>query len=312
MTYMKKLLLLSIAFVLVFATDAKPKQAQELDLRIGTYNIWAHYARAKKIKDGKAEPVRTWDNSKKAVAELIVELDCDLMGLQEVSGVCYEGLTEVLKKVGGKKYGIWWLNTYPENGRRIVGNAVLYNKREFQLSKQNIYYFSPTPEVRSTGWDEKKYLRSALVMEVTHKKTGRKFFFMATHGPLKELAGEHAGRLLVEFDKKYNTEGLPTIVVGDMNAQPGNGFCQNMLKYYEDSFLVAEKSCGDIETFNNSKGLDKHFTKTRRIDHIYVHSTNKGKITVKEYNVSLDKLDCGGEKHYPSDHNPVYVDLTIK
>jgi radical SAM superfamily enzyme len=74
----------------------------------------------------------------------------------------------------------------------------------------------------------------------------------------------------------------------------------------------AEKSCGDIETFNNSKGLDKHFTKTRRIDHIYVHSTNKGKITVKEYNVSLDKLDCGGEKHYPSDHNPVYVDLTIK
>lgn len=309
---MKKIFILVLAFILAIGADAKPKQTQDLDLRVGTYNIWAHYARRGKIKSGKAEPVRTWELSKRAVAELIVKLDCDIMGLQEVSGVCYEDLTTLLKEVGGKKYGIWWLNTYPDNHKRIVGNAIIYNKKLLKLSKQNIYYFSPTPEVRSSGWDEKKYIRAALATEVTHKKTGKKFFFMAAHAPLKEYASEQAGRLLVEFDKKYNTEGLPTIVLGDMNAQPGNGFCQNMLKYYEDSFFVAEKSCGDIDTFNNTKGLDKHFTSTRRIDQIYVHSTDKGKIKVKEYNVSLDKLNCGGEMHYPSDHNPVYVDLTIK
>ena len=310
---MRKFLLIMMALLVAMTVDAKPKQNEELDLRIGTYNIWAHYARKGKIRKGQADASRSWDNSKKAVAELIVKLDCDLMGMQEVSSVCNEDLTQLLKKVGGKKYGIWWLNTYPEGHKRKVGNAILYNKKKFTLAKQNIYYFSPTPEVRSTGWDEMKFIRGALLTEVTHKKSGRKFFFIATHGPLGDIACSHAGRLLTEFDQKYNTEGLPTIVVGDMNARPGDGFHQNMTKYYEDSFLVAEKKCGTIGTFNGSGESEKNFSiPNRRIDHIYVHSTDKGKIRVKEYNVSLDKLDCGGEMHYPSDHNPVYVDLKIK
>lgn len=310
---MRKFLLIMMALLVAMTVDAKPKQNEELDLRIGTYNIWAHYARKGKIRKGQADASRSWDNSKKAVAELIVKLDCDLMGMQEVSSVCNEDLTQLLKKVGGKKYGIWWLNTYPEGHKRNVGNAILYNKKKFKLAKQSIYYFSPTPEVRSTGWDEMKYIRGALLTEVTHKKSGRKFFFIATHGPLGDIACSHAGRLLTEFDQKYNTEGLPTIVVGDMNARPGDGFHQNMTKYYEDSFLVAEKKCGTIGTFNGSGESEKNFSiPNRRIDHIYVHSTDKGKIAVKSYNVNRDKYNCGGKMHYPSDHNPVYVDLKIK
>ena len=310
---MRKFLLIMMALLVAMTVDAKPKQNEELDLRIGTYNIWAHYARKGKIRKGQADASRSWDNSKKAVAELIVKLDCDLMGMQEVSSVCNEDLTQLLKKVGGKKYGIWWLNTYPEGHKRNVGNAILYNKKKFTLAKQNLYYFSPTPEVRSTGWDEMKYIRGALLTEVTHKKSGRKFFFIATHGPLGDIACSHAGRLLTEFDQKYNTEGLPTIVVGDMNARPGDGFHQNMTKYYEDSFLVAEKKCGTIGTFNGSGESEKNFSiPNRRIDHIYVHSTDKGKIAVTSYNVNRDKYNCGGKMHYPSDHNPVYVDLKIK
>ena len=151
---MRKFLLIMMALLVAMTVDAKPKQNEELDLRIGTYNIWAHYARKGKIRKGQADASRSWDNSKKAVAELIVKLDCDLMGMQEVSSVCNEDLTQLLKKVGGKKYGIWWLNTYPEGHKRKVGNAILYNKKKFTLAKQNLYYFSPTPEVRSTGWDE--------------------------------------------------------------------------------------------------------------------------------------------------------------
>ncbi|MBR2351460.1 MAG: endonuclease/exonuclease/phosphatase family protein [Alistipes sp.] len=310
---MKRVILIALAFMLAMGADAKPKQHKEIDLRIGTYNVWAHYARRGLIKKGKAVAARSWDNSKEAVARLIVDLDCDLMGLQEVSNVCYEDLATLLKKVGGKKYGVWWLNTYPEGHRRNVGNAIVYNKKMIELAKKNIYYFSPTPEVRSSGWDEMRYIRAALVTEVTHKKSGRKLYFMATHGPLGDVACGHAGRLLTEFDQKYNTEGLPTIVVGDMNARPGDMFYNNMTKYFEDSYLVAEKKCSTIGTFNSSRESEKNFKNSHfRIDHIYVHSTDKGKIAVKEYNVSRDKLNCGGEMHYPSDHNPVYVDIKIK
>ena len=310
---MKKFILLLAAFAGIIAADAKPKVEQELNLRVGTYNVWAHYARQGLVKKGKAIEQRSWDNSKEAVAKLIVKLDCDLIGMQEVSGVCRDDLANLVKKVGGKKYQLWWVNTYPKEHKREVGNAIFYNKKEFKLSEQAIYYLSPTPEVMSKGWDETRYYRAALTTVVTHKKSGKKFFFIATHGPLAKGAKGPAGEILVEIDKKYNKEGLPTIVLGDMNSRPGDPFHQNMLTYYEDSFLVAEKTCGTIGTFNSAAGLDKNFEiSNRRIDHIYVHSTDKGKVKVKSYKVNRDKAKIDGVEVYPSDHNPVIADITIK
>ena len=119
--------------------------------------------------------------------------------------------------------------------------------------------------------------------------------------------------MLVEFDKKYNKMGLPAIVVGDMNARPNQGFHQNMCAHYEDCYLVAEKKCGNIGTFNSASGSEKNFTlEHRRIDHIYVHSTDKGKVRVKDYTVNRDKYNIDGYTVYPSDHNPVVVNLTLK
>jgi endonuclease/exonuclease/phosphatase family metal-dependent hydrolase len=312
---MKKLFLLAVAIVLATAAEAQPA-SKELDLRIGSYNVWSHSARRWQISKGATTESRNWDNSKQAVAELIVKLDCDLLGMQEVTSVCRDDLAKLVKKAGGKKYKLWWVNTYPEGHKNVVGNAVFYDKKKFKFSKQNIYYFSPTPEEMSKGWDEKRHYRAALVTEVEHKKSGKKFFFMATHGPLGDIACGHAGRLLTEFDKKYNTEGLPTIVVGDMNAWQGhknNTFYENMTKYFEDTFHIAGNKCGTIGTFNGSKEIEKNFaTYHRRIDHIYVRSTDKGKITVKNYEVNRDKATIAGEQHYPSDHNPVVVDITLK
>ena len=310
---MKKLSLLLIAILVAIAVDAKPKQDKELNLRVGTYNVWAHYARQGLVKKGKALKERSWDNSKEEVAKLIVKLDCDLLGMQEVSGVCRDDLAKLVKKFGGKQYKLWWLNTYPEGHRREVGNAIFYNKKNLKLEKQAIYYLSPTPEVMSKGWDEKRYYRAALATVVTHKKSGKKFYFMATHGPLAKGAKGPAGEVLVEIDKKYNKEGLPTIVLGDMNSRPGDPFHLNMTKYYEDAFIVAEKKCGTIGTFNSAAGSDHNFTLShRRIDHIYVRSTDKGAIKVKSYEVNRDKADINGVKVYPSDHNPVIADITIK
>ena len=309
---MKKFILLLAAIVSVVVVDAKPKQ-KELNLRVGTYNVWAHYARQGLVKKGKALEARSWDNSKEAVAELIVKLDCDLLGMQEVSGVCRDDLAKLMKKAGGKQYKLWWLNTYPEGHRREVGNAIFYNKKNLKLENQAIYYLSPTPEVMSKGWDEKRYYRAALATVVTHKKSGKKFYFIATHGPLAKGAKGPAGDVLVEIDKKYNKEGLPTIVLGDMNSRPGDPFHLNMTKYYEDAFIVAEKKCGTVGTFNSAAGSDKNFKLShRRIDHIYVRSTDKGAIKVKSYEVNRDKVEINGVKVYPSDHNPVIADITIK
>lgn len=312
---MKKIFTFVMILAVTISASAAPK-SNELNLRVGSYNVWSHSARQWQIKKKATTESRNWDNSKDAVAKLIVKLDCDILGMQEVTSVCRDDLAKLVKKNGGKKYALWWENTYPEGHKNVVGNAVFYDKKKFKLSKQAIYYFSPTPEKPSKGWDEKRHYRASLATVVTHKKSGKKFFLLATHGPLGDVACGHAGRLLTEFDKKYNTEGLPTIVVGDMNAWPGhpkNAFYENMTKYFEDSYEVAEKKCGTIGTFNSSKENEKNFTNpNRRIDHIYVHSTDKGKIQVKNYVVNRDKYKIDGAPHYPSDHNPVYVDMVIK
>ncbi len=310
---MKKIVLLAAAFFAFVAAEAKTSKSTELNLRIGTYNVWSDSAREWQIKKGATTESRNWENSKKAVAKQIVDINCDILAMQEVTSVCRDDLAKLVKKQGGKKYKLWWVNTYPEGHRSVVGNAVFYDKKKFSLSQENIYYFSPTPEVASKGWDEKKHYRASLVTVVTHKKSGKKFFLLATHGPLKKEANGHAGRLLVEFDKKYNTENLPSIALGDMNARPGLAFHQNMCAYFEDCYLATENRVGTPGTFNSSKGSEAILKLPhRRIDQIYVHSTEKGKFEVKKYEVVLDKHVIDGEKRYPSDHNPVVVDLTIK
>ena len=52
-------------------SSAKPKVSdKEINLRIGTYNVWSHSARKYVIKKNPSIKPRNWDASKQAVAEL--------------------------------------------------------------------------------------------------------------------------------------------------------------------------------------------------------------------------------------------------
>ncbi|MBR2351534.1 MAG: endonuclease/exonuclease/phosphatase family protein [Alistipes sp.] len=309
---MKQLFTVVVALLALLAADAKP--AKEVPLRVGTYNVWSHSARESKILRGHHAPEsRLWPVARESVVDLMVKLDCDIMGLQEVTSVCRDDIRRLLRKRGGKKYTLFWLNSYPEGHKNVVGNSILYNKKELKLISPRLFWLSPTPEVMSTGWDCKRHYRTAMAATVLHKKSGRKFFFIATHGPLKRGASANAAHVLVDIDRKYNTEGLPTIVVGDMNAWPSQPFLATMTEYYEDSFEVAKKRCGTNGTYAGAGEYVNYLPSLRRrIDHIYVHSSDKGKIEVHDYTVNKDKYEMGGRRHYPSDHNPVYVNLTIK
>ncbi len=304
-----KNLIITLALLIAYGVS----EAQELNIRVGSYNVWSHSARKGKVRKGQAAEQRSWENAKGVVAQQIVDIDCDILGMQEVTSVCRDDLAKLVKKAGGKKYKLWWVNTYPEGHRSVVGNAVFYDKKRFKLSQQKIYYFSPTPEVISKGWDEQRYYRASLTTVVTEKKSGKKFFLFATHGPLKKEANANAGRLLVEWDGKYNTEALPSIVVGDMNARPEQGFHKAMCSHFDDCALTAKEKVGPVGTFNSSSGSDKNLELPyRRIDHIYVHSTDKGKFEVEKYEVVTKKYEVSGAMHYPSDHCPVVVDLKLK
>ena len=108
---MKRVLLLTMAIVIALTAMAKPKQTDEINLRIGTYNVWSHLARESIIRKGLTTDSRNWDNSKRAVAELIKSLNCDIIGMQEVTDLCRDDLAALVRKGKGKKYELWWQNT---------------------------------------------------------------------------------------------------------------------------------------------------------------------------------------------------------
>lgn len=310
---MKKLFsLLAAGLLAIISLDAQSASDSEIELKVGTFNIWSDLARQGQIKRNNTTAARGWDASKQSVAELIADLDCDILGMQEVTETCRDDLKKLVRRAGGR-YQMWWVNTYPEGHRSVVGNAVFFKRRSFRFDERRILYFSPTPEVISQGWDEKKYYRAALTSVVTHRKSGRQFFFIATHGPLGKEANAQAARILVEIDQKYNNEGLPVIVLGDMNASPDKPFYGIMCSHYEDTYNNAGRKCGNVGTFNSSGEYEENFLKPeRRIDHIYVRSTDKGQILVEEYAVNRDKYMISGSEHYPSDHNPVVVEILLR
>lgn len=309
-----KRLLFGLLLIVFFGAEAKPKKAlsDATELRFATYNIWSHLARESQIKKGNSPATRSWESSREAVAKLIVSLDCDVVAMQEVTELCRDDIERLVKKSGGK-YTLWWQNSYPEGHKRIIGNAVLFRKGAFKISEQRMSWFSLTPTVYSVGWDEMKFYRTFLSAVVEHKKSGRKFFLMAVHGPLGKEASAHAAGILAEIEKMYNTENLPVVVMGDMNAHPATPFYKAMCEQFDDAYNVAQKRCSTIGSFNGSAGLDDNLTKPRRrIDHIYLRSTEQGKWSVVSYEVDRTKYDLGDGMRFPSDHNPVYVDLKLE
>ena len=75
---MKRLL---AAVTLFLFTTGLPAQ----EFKVGTYNLYTSDSRKKVIeKDSTVSHQRYWCNSAQAVARMISELDCDILGVQEV------------------------------------------------------------------------------------------------------------------------------------------------------------------------------------------------------------------------------------
>ena len=72
------------------ATDG----STSVSIKAGTYNIWAPSARKSVMENPETYPgvsdQRSWANSYLAVADMIKWLDCDIMGLQEVTNMVYK------------------------------------------------------------------------------------------------------------------------------------------------------------------------------------------------------------------------------
>ena len=113
----KKIIFLTFLTVL-FAGEIT---AQEF--KVGTYNLFTSDSRLKAVNaNPEVSPQRYWCNSAPAVASMISELDCDVLGLQEVCDSIWgvKGENDIRKLVAaqGKVDYDWVLYPNSKSGKR--------------------------------------------------------------------------------------------------------------------------------------------------------------------------------------------------
>lgn len=264
----------------------------ENSVSLGTFNLWA---------DNIGTDEYAWSNRAPVLAQSIVLQDWDIFGAQEASGKIRSELPELIKRYGGRAYK--W---YTETDGLGLGNCIIYDPERLELKQTVRFWLSETPETRSKGWDE-GYYRFAVAAVVHDKRTGKDFFFMTTHGPLKDYsnesspgyANEAASELIIKMEKKYNPDGLPSIFCGDLNTLEYSQSSINYRTWWADAWQTCDGRYryGPLTTLNghnpnrSMNRIDKH------IDYIYYRN-----------NAALLSYRCDATMFnniYPSDHFPI-------
>lgn len=303
---MKRLLLLAIALVGIVAVNAKPEQSKETEIRVGTYNVWGNKQRNSQINKHKKGPKeRLWENSRDIVAQMIVDADWDIFGVQEGGQLVRKELPKLVKEKGGKYK--WWFQrpnpAIPDSKDTNLANGIVWRSDRFKLSNKQVYWLSPTPDTPSKAWEEKiKHWRFVMSATVKDKKTGLEFIFMVTHCPLMRSTREKSAHLIIEREKMMNPEDKVVIFVGDMNSQPHMPYSQIIRTHFTDTRDIAAQKSEISGTMNGSEMME---TPTKRaIDHIYIRGTELN-YKVLSHDVLINKYDVNGIMLFPSDHCPV-------
>lgn len=257
------------------------------DLSLMSYNI-----RVDLTSDG----IHSWHNRKDYLTDQIKFYEPDIFGIQEAAP---HQAVFIAKRLPNYDYcGI---------GRDGIGKGesanIFYKRDRFILKKEYTFWISETPEVISKGWDAavNRICTYALFQD---KKTKRMFWVFNTH--LDHLGDEARTKgiaLILSKISEVNTDNHTVFLMGDLNSLPETQRIENLKKTMDDSKDISIAApFGPLGTFN---GFDHSKAVTKRIDYIFVSKSNL--VNVDKYAVLSDSKNL----RYPSDHLPVYIEISF-
>ncbi|UMB61945.1 endonuclease/exonuclease/phosphatase family protein [Lutibacter sp. A80] len=275
-----------ITFLLILIAFVSCDKSQE-KLSIMTYNI--RYGNA---NDGKNH----WHKRKEFLSDQINYYHPDIFGIQE-------GLQHQVHFLDSVLVDYNYIGVGRDDGKtKGEYSAIFYNSKSFTAIENNTFWLSETPSEISVGWDAamERICTYGLFENVTTKQ---QFYVFNTHfDHIGTQARIKSAELIIEKITEFNLKNLPVMLMGDLNLTPEAKPIQLLSKVLNDSKSISKtKPFGPIGTFNGFK-----FNKpvTDRIDYIF---TSRKNITVEKYAVLSDSKNC----KYPSDHLPVFVEVSI-
>ncbi len=281
MKKLRKIMLLIVLFV------ACSTLTHSQTIKVMTYNI--RY-------DNPDDGLNAWSIRKDYFCTQLKFYAPDILGVQE-------GLEHQLKYIDSSLVSYRYVGVGRDDGQKKgEHSAIFYNAQKFKLIKQSTFWLSETPDVVSKGWD------AALNRVCTYallecKNTKQQFWVFNTHlDYLGELSRNNSAKLIIARIKSLNKANNPVLLMGDFNSEPTT----YAIKYISETLNNSKQVCqgivfGPDGSFNGFE-FDKPVIKL--LDYVF---TDKKRIRVNKYAVLSDSKDC----RYPSDHLPVYVEMTF-
>ncbi|KAA6345566.1 hypothetical protein EZS27_006879 [termite gut metagenome] len=277
---MKKILIVVLSCMIFFTSVI---QAQVI--RVASYNLRL---------DTPQDELNSWSHRKENVKALIQYHDFDIVGTQEgflhqLQDIC--DLPEYVYFGAGREDG-------KEAGEH---SAIIYNKNRLDILNSGNYWLSETPDKPGLGWDATCCNRICSWVKFKDKQTRKEFYVFNVHFDHQGvIARTESGKLMIQKIKEI-AKDAPVICTGDFNSTPETEQIQAMSSFLLDSRQVTiTPPYGPTGTFNARFRNPVN----ERIDYIFVTPH----FQVSKYAVLTDNNGI----YYPSDHQPVTVDLMFK
>jgi len=237
-----------------------------------------------------------WTHRKEFLVSQLLFYTPDIFGTQE-------GLPHQISYIDNELGNYSYIGDGRDGGEKGEYVAIFFKHTEFEVTDQHTFWLSETPGEFSKGWDA-AYPRICTYGLFKDKKTNKKFWVINTHlDHMGSKAREQSVLMIIKKIKEINIKNYPLFFLGDLNAEPKSNPILTLKSILDDSKEVSiEKPFGPRGTFNAFK-FDEPVV--RRIDYIFISKNNT--IKVNKYAVLSDSKDL----RYPSDHLPVYVELTF-
>lgn len=317
---MRRIVLALLLSVAAFtAAEAKPNK--KVTIKVGSYNLMTSDSRVKHIaKNADMSHQRYWCHSAKAVAAQVSDLDCDIIGLQEVCDSIWgltgdKGFRKMMEDAGNTQYK-WVLYPNGSKGNLSYDVAIGYKSDVFTELESGIYWLAgifDRSEALPTAPKGSK--RPCVWAKLQHNESGKILYFFSTHFVVPSISKEgnafNAENCIKYAEQLIGSRKTPSIIVGDFNATkgaPGFDVVEASGRWHDVFYILKDE--GLLDESETQKGTcnakNEQSIAGWRPDHI----TIDGNIMAESFKTIRDKYPTtDGTEHYPSDHFPIVAEL---
>ena len=272
------------------ARDLPDDHSGRAHFNMATYNIFYYTP---------PEHSDSWEQRREHVARIILFHNIAFWGSQEGE---HNQLRDLREMLGHEYVG----DGRDDGDTEGEHSAIFYDPEKFRALEDETFWLSKTPDRPSKDWGV-NFHRICTWGRFLHIESGIEFYAYNVHFDHEsQEARENSSRMVLEHIDEHVEEGTPVVLMGDLNAVPGNRAYEKVTKHglLNDVYDISTLSPhGPEGTFN---GFDINREPDRRIDYLFV----TGHFDVHRYGVLTDTYLLDGLR-FPSDHFPVLVEVTL-